>query len=90
MAAMISDPDAVRKLRDNLLDTVDGLKTQLGKTESAMETVAKEWKDSQFQKYNEEFTKDKEIIPPLCNDIEAFEDEVLRPFEEIQREYLDL
>ena len=87
---MINDPDAVKKLRNNLLDTVDGLKDQLKKTENAMETVAKEWKDSQFHKYNEEFTKDKEIIPPLCNDIEAFEDEVLRPFEEIQRSYLDL
>ena len=90
MATMISDPDAVRKLRNDLLDTVDGLKQKLKKTESAMETVAKEWKDAQFQKYNEEFTKDKEIIPPLCDDIEAFEDEVLRPFDEIQRDYLDL
>ena len=87
---MISDPDAVKKLRNELLDTVDGLKDQLKKTENAMETVANEWKDAQFQKYNEEFTKDMEIIPPLCSDIEAFEDEVLRPFEEIQREYLDL
>ena len=87
---MISDPEAVKKLRNDLLDTVDGLKQQLKKTESAMETVAKEWKDSQFQTFNEGFTKDMEIISPLCDDIEAFEDEVLRPLEEIQREYLDL
>ena len=90
MATMISDPDAIKKLRDDLLDTVDGLKQQLSKTESAMEAVAEEWKDVQFQKYNEEFTKDKEMIPPLCNDIEDFENDVLYRFEKILREYLDL
>ena len=90
MATMISDPDAIKKLRNDLLDTVDGLKQQLSRTESAMETVANEWKDVQFHKYNDEFTKDKEMIPPLCNDIEEFENDVLYRFEKILREYLDL
>ena len=87
---MISNPEAVQRLREDLLETVDGLKEQLKRTEAAMEDVAKEWKDVQFQKYYDEFTEDKELIPPLCNDIEAFEDEVLRPFQQILEEYIDL
>ncbi|MBP5515965.1 MAG: hypothetical protein J6X86_03350 [Bacteroidales bacterium] len=90
MASMINSPETVQRLRDNLLETVDGLKEQLSRTESAMETVAKDWKDPQFQKYNEEFTEDKEKIPPLCNDIEDFEKEVLYPLQKIMEEYLDL
>lgn len=92
MATMISSSSAVRRLRNDLLDTVDGLKEQLKKTEAAMEEVAQDWKDSdpQFRKYNEEFTKDKELIPPLCNDIDAFEDEVLRHLYEILKRYEEL
>lgn len=90
MATMIGNPDSIRKLRNDLLDTVEGLQEQLKKTEAAMDEVANEWKDIQFKKYNEEFTKDKEMIPPLCNDIEEFEDEVLRKLEEILRRYEEL
>lgn len=90
MATMITNPEAIKKLRNDLLDTVDGLKEQLRKTESAMDEVAQEWKDMQFRKYNEEFSKDKEKIPPLCSDIEAFEDEVLRKLYEITIGYGDL
>lgn len=90
MATMITSSEAIRRLRDDLLDTVDGLREQLKKTESAMDEVAQEWKDVQFRKYNEEFTKDKELIPPLCDDIEAFEDEVLRRLYEIAKRYEEL
>jgi uncharacterized protein YukE len=90
MATMITNSEAIRKLRDDLLDTVDGLREQLKKTESAMDEVAQDWKDMQFRKYNEEFTKDKELIPPLCDDIEAFEDEVLRRLYEIAKRYEEL
>lgn len=90
MASMITSSEAIRRLRDDLLDTVDGLREQLKKTESAMDEVAQEWKDTQFRKYNEEFSKDKELIPPLCNDIEAFEDEVLRRLYEIAKRYEEL
>lgn len=87
MASMIGNSQAVKKLQNDLLDTVDGLKEQLKKTENAMEEVAKDWKDMQFRKYNEEFTKDKELIPPLCNDIEEFESDVLQKLYEILYEY---
>ena len=87
MASMIGNSQAVKKLQNDLLDTVDGLKEQLKKTENAMEEVAKDWKDMQFRNYNEEFTKDKELIPPLCNDIEEFESDVLQKLYEILYEY---
>jgi hypothetical protein len=87
MASMIGNSQAVKKLQNDLLGTVDGLKEQLKKTENAMEEVAKDWKDMQFRKYNEEFTKDKELIPPLCNDIEEFESDVLQKLYEILYEY---
>lgn len=90
MATMIISSEAVRKLQNDLLDTVDGLKQQLSKTESAMDEVAQEWKDMQFRKYNEEFTKDKEQIPPLCDDIEAFESDVLQTLYKIAKEYESL
>lgn len=51
MATMINDPEAVSELRNKLLVTVDGLQDQLRKTERAMDVVAEEWKDIQFQKY---------------------------------------
>lgn len=84
---MITSSDTIRKLQNDLLDTVEGLEEQLKKTEAAMDEVAQEWKDMQFRKYNEEFTKDKEKIPPLCNDIKAFEDEVLQRLYVIAKEY---
>lgn len=90
MATMINDPEAVSELRNKLLVTVDGLQDQLRKTERAMDVVAEEWKDIQFQKYYDGFIEDKEKINPLCKDIEAFEDEVLRPLQEILEDYLDL
>ncbi len=55
-----------------------------------MEEVATVWDDPQFQKYNNEFTKDMEIFPPLCKRIEAYESEVLYPLEQIIREYLEM
>ena len=90
MATMITDPEAIHRLRDDLRTTADGLRQQLKKTEAAMDEVAQEWKDIQFHKYNEEFTKDKEMIPPLCSDIEEFEDDVLRRLEKIAIDYGNL
>lgn len=87
MASMIGSSEAVKKLQYDLRDTVKGLNEQLKKTENAMEEVAKDWKDMQFRKYNEEFTKDKELIPPLCSDIEEFESDVLQKLYDILYEY---
>lgn len=90
MAGVINDYEALCKFRRELLDTVDDLRVQLNNTERAMSDVAASWKDAQFSKYEEEFTKDKEKIEPLCKDLEAFESEVLYPLEQLLRKYLGL
>ena len=55
-----------------------------------MEDVSAVWKDMQFLKYEKEFNKDKEMIEPLCKDIEEFESDVLYPLEKILEKYANL
>lgn len=90
MGQIINDWEAMRKFRGDLRDAVEELQEQLKKTESAMEEVAKSWKDQQFLKYEEEFSKDKEEIPPLCKKITDFEEDPLQKLEEIIRKYTEL
>lgn len=90
MAAIRNDVDSLKKFRGELLDTSDNLKDQLSRTEAAIEEVAAVWGDSQFVKFKEGFDQDKDVIKPLCNEIEEFEGDVLLPLENILRRYLDL
>lgn len=90
MGGIINDYESVRRFRGDLLDTVGQLREQLRKTEYAMDEVAESWKDAQFKKYEKEFTADKELIEPLCKDIEAFESEVLSPLQNILEKYCNL
>lgn len=87
MPAMINDPEAVQKFRNELRELVDQLQDQLKRTDSAMEEVAESWKDEQFKKYHREFTKDRDIFPPLCKDIEEFESGPLYNLQSILEEY---
>lgn len=90
MAGVINDVESLKKFRGELLDISEDLQEQLKRTDAAIEDVASVWKDSQFKKFNDDFQKDKEMINPLCEDIEAFEGEVLKPLEDILRDYLAL
>lgn len=90
MASMVTGADALQRFRDDILERVDDLRDQLRKTEAAMDAVAEEWKDDQFRKYNEEFSKDKEEIEPLCKTLEEYENDVLYPLWKVVREYEDL
>ena len=90
MAGVINDYETLHKFRNELLDTVDKLREQLKKTEKSMEDVSAVWKDLQFLKYEKEFNKDKEMIEPLCKDIEEFESDVLYPLEKILKKYANL
>lgn len=90
MAQIINDWEAMIKFRGDLRDTVESLEEQLKRTENALEEVAKSWKDEQFRKYNDEFSKDKEEIPPLCDKITDFEEGPLQRLEEIIKEYTEL
>lgn len=90
MAAIQNDVESLKKFRGELLDTSDNLKEQLSRTEAAIEEVAAVWGDSQFVKFKEGFDQDKDVIKPLCDEIEEFEGDVLLPLENILRRYLDL
>ncbi len=90
MGQIINDWEAMKKFRGNLSDAVDNLQEQLKRTERALEEVANSWKDEQFKKYNDEFSKDKDEFPPLCEKIKDFEEGPLQQLEEIIHEYTDL
>lgn len=90
MASVITNSTSLKKFRDELLDTVDNLREQLRATENAIDEVSQEWKDPQFKKYNDEFSKDKEQIEPLCKKIEEYEDDILRGLYDIVYEYENL
>lgn len=90
MAGMIVDPKELKRFRDEILNRVDDLRKQLENTEKAMDAVAEEWKDHQFKKYNEEFSKDKEEIEPLCKRLEEYEADVLYPLWKVADTYGNL
>ena len=90
MASVINDYEALRKFRGDLTETIEGLTHQLRRTEQAMDNVAAVWKDLQFQKYYEEFSKDKEQIPIIIDRLDQFEGEVLYSLQVKIERYLDL
>lgn len=90
MAGIENDYYAVQTFRSDLLQVVDNLRAQLRQTEQAVETVSASWDDVQFCQYEKEFSKDVELIEPLCKDLEAFESEVLFPLQELLKTYTDL
>lgn len=90
MAMIINDHVELERFRNKLKESVDNLQQQLKRTDAAMTTVAKSWQDVQFQKYNEEFTKDKEEFPPLCETIVEFTDGPLLQLQKYIEEYVNL
>lgn len=90
MPAMINDPEAVQRFRNELVELVDRLEEQLRRTDAAMEDVAAQWKDEQFRKYHREFINDRDIFPPLCKDIQEFESGPLYNLQRILERYENL
>mgnify|MGYP003313357079 CR=1 FL=1 len=90
MSQIINDVESLKKFRNDLCNTSEDLLDQLKKTDSSIESVAEKWKDSQFQKFHEGFKDDKDLIQPLCKQINEFENDVLYPLEKILRKYLEL
>lgn len=87
---MIADPDELYAFRCRLSELSDNLMAQLRRTDAAMEAVAKEWQDEQFQKYRDEFSEDRDLIQPLSDQINQFQEGPLQQFETLIREYLGL
>lgn len=87
---MVVDPDELYNFRCKLSELSDKLMEQLHRTDAAMDAVAKEWQDEQFQKYRDEFTEDRDLIQPLSDQINQFQEGPLQQFENLTREYLTL
>lgn len=87
---MIANPDDIFTFRNQLNELSDNLMQQLRRTDAAMEAVAKEWQDEQFHKYRDQFAGDRDIIQPLSDQIQQFQEGPLQQFEMIIREYLGL
>ena len=74
MYATIYDPEVLKDFCNKMLDTVEDLMKQLRRTDSAIENVARTWKDTQFEQFRDNFNEDKEKIKLLSDDIEELED----------------
>lgn len=85
---LINDPSLIRSYRSEINDAVENLRNQMRRTEDAISTVSQGWKDAQFQQFQENFGKDKELILPLCNVLETYRDDILYRLEENMNQYL--
>lgn len=90
MASMTLDPSEVQVFRNQLVQLASNLEAQLKRTDAAMEAVAAEWRDVQFQKYHDEFIEDRNLIQPLSNEINQFQEGPLQAFQRNAEEYLSL
>lgn len=87
---MIGNADDIYNFRCQLSELSEKLMEQLRRTDAAMETVAKEWQDEQFHKYRDEFTEDRDLIQPLSDQINQFQEGPLQQFEQIIREWSNM
>ncbi len=77
---MIVDPDELYQFRCRLSELSENLVQQLDRTNVAMETIAQEWRDAQFQKYRDEFIEDRDFLQPLSEQINEFQEGPLLQF----------
>lgn len=84
------DVRQLRTFRGQLSTLSKELMTQLRRTDAAMETVAKEWQDVQFHKFRNEFTKDRDLIQPLSDQINRLQAGPLAILENKIKKYLEL
>lgn len=87
---MTIDPDELMAFRQKLMELADNLDVQLRRTDSAIESVAREWKDDQFRKYHEQFMQDRDLLLPLRDEINDFQEGPLLYFQQNALEYENL
>ena len=88
-ATVINNPDSIHDYRDKIGETIEELKQQLVKTESAIETVSESWRDENFQQFQNNFNEDKEKIRPLCEVLLNYKDNLLYQLEQKLRVYTE-
>ncbi len=80
---MTIDPDELMAFRQKLMELADNLDVQLRRTDSAIESVAREWKDDQFM-------QDRDLLLPLRDEINDFQEGPLLYFQQNALEYENL
>jgi len=88
--AMTIDPEEVAHFRYQLQQLAENLDAQLRRTDAAMAAVAEQWQDVQFKKYHEQFMQDRDMLIPLREEINEFQEGPLQIFQQNAQEYLDL
>ncbi len=86
-ATVINDPDSIHAYRGKIQNAIEKLKSQLTKTETAVNTVSESWKDSNFVEFQNNFNEDKEQIRPLCDVLSNYESNLLYQLEQKLRTY---
>jgi len=84
----VNNVEELRKFRVKLVELSEKLRDQRAKTDAIVEEVAKSWADDQFKKFKEGFEEDKNMLDPLRIKISETELKILKPLEDLLREYL--
>ena len=87
-STVINDPESIHEYRGKIQNAIEQLRTQLQKTETAVETVSESWKDNNFQQFRDNFNVDKEQIKPLCEVLSNYESNLLYQLEQKLRTYI--
>ena len=87
-STVINDPESIHEYRGKIQNAIEHLRTQLQKTETAVETVSESWKDNNFQQFRDNFNVDKEQIKPLCEVLSNYESNLLYQLEQKLRTYI--
>ena len=88
MITVDNDPEAIKAYRGKIQDSIEQLRNQLLKTESAVQTVSESWKDNNFMEFQTNFNVDKEQIKPLIKVLENYESNILSQLETKLRTYI--
>lgn len=83
-----NDPEAIHAYRGKIQESIEQLRTQLTKTEAAVQTVSQSWKDNNFMQFQSNFNVDKEQIKPLISVLENYESNLLFQLEQKLRTYI--
>ncbi len=78
---VINSSEKLHEYRGQLDEAINQLKDNLKKTDSAIEQVGEKWKDDNYKEFRENFSQDKEKIPPLCNVLDDYQANTLYELE---------
>lgn len=76
------------EFRKKLKDRTKAVSAQVDDTKSALTRVSSSWQDGNFKDFEGEFSQDVKRIKALVQELERFDNSVLKKFQEKLEEYL--